>query len=306
MEYEQEKPEREETTPGEQGETTAAPAATRRGETEARPIAAQPGLEPPARQKQANAKGVSGILPRAAKGPQGPEDQAETEGSGSGHAANGSVTAPEDPKERQARYRALVGGEFKDLYTADVQRIIDQRFKETRSLKETVEAQKPVVERLMERFGIQGGDLRALSQALEDDERARSERREAQARQERLDRERWQREAREAQADYPELQLEREEENPLFLAALRSGASVRQAYEAAHLDAVKERVARQAAQAREWALTEHIRARGARPPENGASAQNGLRSGTDVERMTKEERAEAARRAMHGERITFR
>lgn len=282
MEYEQEKPEREETTPGEQGETTAAPAATRRGEAEARPIAAQPGLEPPARQKQANAKGVSG------------------------HAANGSVTAPEDPKERQARYRALVGGEFKDLYTADVQRIIDQRFKETRSLKETVEAQKPVVERLMERFGIQGGDLRALSQALEDDERARSERREAQARQERLDRERWQREAQEAQADYPELQLEREEENPLFLAALRSGASVRQAYEAAHLDAVKERVARQAAQAREWALTEHIRARGARPPENGASAQNGLRSGTDVERMTKEERAEAARRAMHGERITFR
>lgn len=218
----------------------------------------------------------------------------------------GSGKGGEELEERRARYRALMDGEFKELHAAELQEVIDRWAEEIRGLRETLEAQRPVIERLMDWFGVGDGDVRTLAATLENEEREYAARQEAQTRQEQLDQERWLQEAEEARADYPELTLERESEDPLFMALLRSGVSVRQAYEAVHMDAVKERAARQAALERERALTQHIRARGARPAENGAAAQNGLRTRTDVERMTREERAEAARRAMRGERITFR
>lgn len=334
---------------GQQGETQATSAATRQGEGEARPIAAPSGLEPPARQKQANGQwgprqgrspcwgedeqrsdrdlavgrgegcgacedDVSGILPRAAKEP------AEC-------AANGSVTAPETPKERLARYRALVGGEFKDLFTADTQRIINQRFKETRGMEERLAAQRPILERLMGRYGLSGEDLAALSAAMDAEEaktREETESREAETRRrqeaetrqrqvlerhregfarDRLDR--WAREMEEAVAAYPDFDLAEGMGQSVFRGVLRGGGSMKQAYEALHLEDIKASAARQAALEREREITEHIRARGIRPQENAAAAQNALRAKVDLERMTKEERAEVARRAMRGETITF-
>lgn len=229
-----------------------------------------------------------------------PSDAAATGGQDSGSDA-GSEPKKESPKERQARYRALVSGEFKDLFTADTQRIIDQRFKETRSLRETVEAQRPVLERLMSRYGVQDGDVRALAAALEDEERERQAFLAAQAQRA----EGWRQEAEETRTVYPEFDLARESEEPYFAAMLQTGIPVKLAYEVMHLEAIKTQVARQAAEEREWALTEHIRARGIRPAENGGAAQNGLTAKVNMERMTKEERADVARRAMRGETIIF-
>lgn len=91
----------------------------------------------------------------------------------------GSETAPkgetERAKERMERYRALVGGEFKDLFTADTQRIIDRRFKETRSLQEALAAQRAVLERLARRYGVDSGDLAGLSAAVEAEETRRAQ-----------------------------------------------------------------------------------------------------------------------------------
>ena len=81
----------------------------------------------------------------------------------------------ESAKERLERYKALVGGEFKDLFTADTQRIIDKRFKETRTLQETLAAQSAVLERVMERYGVDTGDLDGLTAALEAEEAQRAQ-----------------------------------------------------------------------------------------------------------------------------------
>lgn len=157
----------------------------------------------------------------------------------------------EPSQTREERYRAMVGGECKDLFAADVQRIIDRRFKEMRELQEALAAQRPVLDRLMARYGVENGDLAALNTALDEEEERRA-------------------------------QEERELEELLRQTAL------------------------QAARERERALIQDILARGGRPAENGADAQNGIAARRDPARMTREERAEIARRARYDKTITFR
>lgn len=143
-------------------------------------------------------------------------------------------TTPETPEARRARYRALVTGEFKDLYTADTQRIIDCRFKETRGLQETLERQTAALSALLERYGAAG------PQELE--------------------------------------------------------AAVETYVERAKLEAQRQAEKR---------LADHIRSMGARPQENGARAQNAVTAQPDVARLTRDQRAEYAKRAARGEVVTF-
>lgn len=147
----------------------------------------------------------------------------------------GSVTPRETAEARRARYRALVTGEFKDLYTADTQRIIDCRFKETKVLEEALEAQRAALAPLLERYGA--ADAAELEAAVE-----------------------------------------------------------------AHVEQVRRQAQRQA----EKRLADHIRSMGARPQENGSSAQTAVTALRDVRRLTRSERAEYARRAARGEVITFK
>lgn len=144
------------------------------------------------------------------------------------------AVTPETPEARRARYRALVTGEFKDLYTADTQRIIDCRFKETRSLAEALERQHGVLAALLERYGAAAPE--ELEAAVE-----------------------------------------------------------------AHVEQARMEAQRQA----EKRLADHIRSMGVRPQENGASAQNAVTSQRDVARLTRDQRAEYAKRAARGEVITF-
>lgn len=118
--------------------------------------------------------------------------------------------------------------------------------------------------------------------------------------------ERWSQAAEELAAEYPRFRLDREAEDPKFRALLAAGVGLKTAYEALHLEEIKAAVAQHSAQERERALLANIRARGARPVENGALSPNALTSGVDLERMTKAQRSDFARRAMKGETITFR
>ena len=77
------------------------------------------------------------------------------------------------------------------------------------------------------------------------------------------------------------------------------------AYEVCHLDDIKAGVAATQAQATEKQIVSSIRAKGARPQENGTAAQSAFVVKDDVSRLTKAERAEIARRAARGEIIEF-
>ena len=124
-------------------------------------------------------------------------------------------------------------------------------------------------------------------------------------------------------AVYPDFDLTAEMAHPVLGRILRGEAvpTLRQLYEATHLDdilegrvtqAVAERLDAAVSAAVEAALAEHeqrmlahIRARGRRPSETGVRASAGIRMHPAVGRLTRRERALLAQRAQDGETIEF-
>ena len=74
----------------------------------------------------------------------------------------------ESPEDRQKAYQDLVKGKYKDLFTADTQRIINQRFKENKAQEETLAKQGKVLDFLMQRYDVK--DLDGLQSAIDNDD----------------------------------------------------------------------------------------------------------------------------------------
>lgn len=269
-----------------------------------------------------------------------PRDQSETQGkratdlAGSEPDSLKGLTDAQRKQERRKRYQELIKGEYKDFYTEDTQRIIDKRFKTTKELERQVGKHQPVIDMLMERYGIADGDAEKLRKALDEDhahwtqaakeagmsveqykrlrqfQRENKELLDAQRRQRlrgKMDRQfqQWDREWEELRRLYPSFDLGIEARQPRFLALLKAGIPIRHAYEVIHMEDIKAGIARTAAKDAEKQVVAGIRARGARPKENGTSGQSAFTVKEDVSKLTRKDRAEIARRVARGERITF-
>ena len=89
-----------------------------------------------------------------------------------------------------------------------------------------------------------------------------------------------------------------------FCALLRAGIDMRTAWFALHAQALLETACLRAGRSAEQRVSEHIRARGLRPVENGlGSGGAGIVVRPDVSRMSRADRAELAARAERGERV---
>ena len=256
-------------------------------------------------------------------------DQKQTEG----EAAKEAKPAEEPPEERKARFKALVEGEFKDLYTEETQRIIDARFRDVKTLQEQMNAHKPILDLLAQRYHVDDGDPAKLAKAIEADDAywtaaaeeagmsveqykdfARMQReneslKEAQRRQQREEASRrqldtWMADAEKVREAYPEFDLNAEVKDPQFLKLLRSGIPMQKAYEVLHMDLITGQMVQKTAQETEKKVVDGIRAKGARPVEGGVP-QGGVLMKTDVSKLTRKDRAEIARRVARGERIEF-
>ena len=296
---------------GTQGETQqTSPAATRRGSSG----------------EYSNVKFGKQDQPAAAGGQQAnPPDAGE-------ESKKGVETTSDTLEDKRKAFRALVDGEYKDQYTEDTQRIIDRRFRETKNLETQLSQQKPILDMLMQRYKIADGDLGKLTQAIENDNaywsqaaeeagmsveqykqfqklqrenaqllQAQRRSQSQQAAQQQL--QKWYQEAEAMKADYPDFDLGRESQDPQFLSMLRSGVPVKLAYEVMHMDEIKSTVAQTTAQKTEKQVVEGIRAKGARPAENGTSSQSGFVVKDDPAKWTKKDRAEIVRRVQRGEQI---
>lgn len=296
---------------GTQGETQqTSPAATRRGSSG----------------EYSNVKFGKQDQPAAAGGQQAaPPDAGE-------ESKKGVETTSDTLEDKRKAFRALVDGEYKDQYTEDTQRIIDRRFRETKNLETQLSQQKPILDMLMQRYKIGDGDLGKLTQAIENDNaywsqaaeeagmsveqykqfqklqrenaqllQAQRRSQNQQAAEKQL--QKWYQEAEAMKADYPGFDLGRESQDPKFLSMLRSGVPVKLAYEVMHMDEIKSTVAQTTAQQTEKQVVEGIRAKGARPAENGTSSQSGFVVKDDPAKWTKKDRAEIVRRVQRGEQI---
>ena len=237
-------------------------------------------------------------------------------------------------EERRKQYRSMIEGEFKDLYTEDTQRIINRRFKEGKVAEDALQKQQPVIDMLMQRYKIADGDMAKLLTAVENDDAYWSEaadeagmtveaykefsrqkreldaiRKQQTQNQQREAAEKqlqqWYTEGEEVKAAYPDFDLNTEAQNPRFMAMLKSGVPVMHAYKVMHMDEIMTDAMQTAAKRSEQAVVNNIKARGSRPAENGLSSQSAFTVKDDVSKLSKRDRAEIARRAARGEKITF-
>lgn len=214
------------------------------------------------------------------------------------------VQAPDaGEQDRSARFKALIEGEFKDEYNASVQSIVTKRLRGSEEAAKKYKLLAPAIAALEQRYGTQPGDAAALARALEDDGTGARHGAGEDERREKTSRlyGRWLRQAADLRGACPGFDLSKELKNPQFCELLRSGASVRAAYELAN----RESIMRAAARDMEEKLTRRILAGDSRPREGGLSGQSAAAVHSDVAGMSKAARQEIIRRVQRGEKIAF-
>jgi LysM repeat protein len=236
--------------------------------------------------------------------------------------------------DRNARFEALIKGEFKDLYDARMQDTIQKRLKGSKETVDKYNELAPTLEMLSRKYGVDASDIKALNKAIEDDdtyyedeamekgvtveqlksikkmERENAELRkqmEEKSHRERAERDvaEWMKQAEEAKRSFPNLDLGEELKNPQFIALLQNGVGVETAYFAVHNRELVPQAMQYTAKAVEQKLTNKVIANGARPTENGISSQASVVVKSDVSQLSKADRAEIIRRVARGEKIKF-
>lgn len=236
-----------------------------------------------------------------------------------------------------AEFEKLIKGQYKQQYDARVQDTMRQRLKgkdgQIADLTSRQKAVEPILELLGRRYGVDTGDIAALSRAIEADdsyfESAAEEhgmsvdqyrqfrklerenedlRRAAQDRKDREQADRlyaqWNAQAQEAKGMYPGLDLKAELQNPKFLDLLRSNIDVKTAYEVIHKDEIIPAAMHIAAKNVESKLAKKI-ASGGRPVENGVGSGSAAVVKSDVSKLSRNDIDEVMRRVARGERVTF-
>ncbi len=256
--------------------------------------------------------------------------QIESEPAGTDNVEN-TPNVEKSPKERKAAFEELIKGEYKEEFT---KRFQDEFNKRHKGYKETVEKFNKA-DRLLgiiaERYGetdIEKLEAKILSDnshlaeeasqmGMEVEQLAEIKRLRAEAETERKRRERaegeiraneqyrtWIEQAESLKESFPDFDLSTEVHNPQFMDLLQRGISVDHAYKILHFDDIIKGSVTDAMQKSAKATADSIAARGTRPKENGNTGSAVIYK-SDVSKLTKEDRAEIAKRVARGESISF-
>ena len=79
------------------------------------------------------------------------------------------ATGTQTPEERKAAFKELANGEYKDEFTSYFQETFDKRFKDTKAIKEQLDAYKPIADLLSDKYGITDGDPKKIAEAVQGD-----------------------------------------------------------------------------------------------------------------------------------------
>lgn len=276
---------------------------------------------------------VFGKQDAAADAAADPSPDAGENAQGKGTKSGVSTTSDTLEAKRQA-FKELIEGEYKDQYTEMFQQAFNRRFKESKAQEQTIAAQKPVVDMLLQKYNITDGDMGKLLTAIEKDDaywsadaekvgmtveqfkemqkwkrdsaelqQLRQNTQAQQQAQERLAK--WYQEAEQVKGIYPSFDFKAEFADRNFQGMLKAGVPMQTAYEAMHHAELTANAARAAAQSAGQQMAARIQNKAARPKENGMSAQSAAITKSDVHSLTPAERREIARRVQRGDKIVF-
>ncbi|MFZ5975208.1 MAG: hypothetical protein ACOYU3_07350 [Bacillota bacterium] len=251
----------------------------------------------------------------------------------------GPIADADADAARKAEFDRLINGDYKDLYTERTQKMINERFKQTKQLEAQSEALAPVLDMLAQKYGVDAKDVKALSNAIQEDDSyyeqeaydrgltvdqlkqmKKLERENAEFRRVMEERSKaeeanrimstWYEQAEQTKGVYPGFDLEVECKNEAtgerFVSLLRSGVDVKTAYEVIHKDDLIGGAMQYTAQQVAQKVTNDIRARGMRPAENGTSGNAAAAIvKSDPSKFTRQDREEISRRVQRGERIVL-
>ena len=252
------------------------------------------------------------------------------------HAANvqSEEVQTETTVDRNAEYKKLIRGEYKDLYDAEVNDTVRKRVKNYQETVDKYNALTPTLEMLAKKYGVDATDVNALNKAIEEDdayyedealekgisveqlknirkmERENADlRRQMQEQQVRDNANKlyatWMDQSSQLKSVYPSFDLNAELQNPQFVNLLKSNVDVRTAYEVLHKDEIIPAAMQFTAKTVEQKIANNIAAGNKRPTENGMSSQSAAVVKDDVSRLSKADREEIIRRVQRGEKIVF-
>jgi len=250
--------------------------------------------------------------------------------------APGTGDTTQTPETKAENFENLIKGEYKDEFAKRTQGIINDRFKDYKTLQNTVKSQGEILDMLSEKYGTKAGDLKALQKAMSDDESfyeqealekglsveqlkelkayERENRKLKEAMQKAETEEKGKQiyaqwvnegEALKAKFSLTDFNLARELENPDFIGMLERGVSLEGAYKAVHFDDMIGGAMLKTAGAVRQQMANNIASRAARPRENGVSSQNAAQFKSNVSSLSKADRAEIAKRVARGASISF-
>ena len=260
---------------------------------------------------------------------------------GSGSESENEAGKKMTPEEHRKAFGALMQGEYKAEFEQMMQRAIEVASKNITADPKMVN----LMGALAEAYGIEGGDLDELTEAvkngrvkdeayfekiamekgvsvktareldkLETENRrmtaaqaAAEQQRKAAQRQAEIARlhEAWNREAEQLKAEYPDFDLQEMLANEQVKDLMRKGVSMGNAYRAIFFDKIMAQNTARTAQQVERGVEARIQQRNNRPGENGTRPGGAIQMKLDVESMTRKEREKLERDVMRGKKITF-
>ena len=238
----------------------------------------------------------------------------------------------------QGQVAAVQGTDFENYMNShkdEADKWFSERFQEKFNkryapIRKQLNAANSVMEMLATKYGIEDSkNIEAITKALEEDDMLYAERAEANGRtideqrqwdmlerENRMYREQrqqaerseqiqrqmdeWDQQSKNLKQLFPTFNLDQELQNPEFEQALRSGLSMERAFYAVHGEEIFSGAMQNTAQEVRQATVQDMAARRGRPKENAMGSQASAHVSKDVHKLTKQERAEIARRSMNG------
>lgn len=234
--------------------------------------------------------------------------------------------------DRNAEFQKMIKGDYAEQFNASVNDIVRRRLKGTQETADKYTELSPVLELLAKKYGVEAGDAKALSKAIEADDTMfeqeamkrnmtteqykkmlkierenESLRKQMRAKENRENADRqyaaWMKDAEGVQGIYPQFDLRAELGNPQFASLLRSNVPMQTAFEVLHRDEIIGGAMQFAARKVESAMAGKVAASQARPSENGTKGASAAVHKTDVTKFSRADREEIYRRAQRGEKI---
>ena len=262
----------------------------------------------------------------------GKQTDGQPDGTGNAEAAGDA------DQQTKVPFKDLINGEYK----ADFDNIFQKRFKDYKDLQKKVEDQGQIVDMLMAKYNITDGSSDSLRQAIENDDEMwaaaaddaglsvdqykalqklqmqnqqllRQQQAQEQARQAQEREAQLKADAARVKEVFPDFDLATEIGSSVdpetgrskFVELLSAGIDMETAYKTLHFNDLINGAVQQTALQTERNITNNIRAKGARPQENGTTSQSAFTVKADPAQWTRKDRAEVIRRVARGERITL-